>query len=74
MLNKWLAILPNPFTDADRAAGYNYDVSTLQVEFSLTQMLDSDRDLRMLIAQLRGLDRARPRQGPPHRPGRSRHG
>ncbi len=24
LLDKWLAILPNPFTDADRAAGYRY--------------------------------------------------
>ena len=41
LLDKWLAILPNPFTDADRAAGYRYDVSVLQAEFSLTQMLDT---------------------------------
>jgi hypothetical protein len=41
LLEKWLAILPNPFTDADRAAGYRYDISILQAEFSLTQMLDA---------------------------------
>lgn len=41
LLDKWLAILPNPFTDADRAAGDDYDVSMLQVEFSLTQRLDT---------------------------------
>ncbi len=40
LLRKWLAILPHPFTPADRAAGYRYDISMLQVEFSLTQMLD----------------------------------
>ena len=33
--------LPDPFTDADRAAGYRYQVSVLQAEFSLTQMLDA---------------------------------
>jgi hypothetical protein len=40
LLDKWLKILPNPFTDADRDAGYRYDMSILQAEFSLTQMLD----------------------------------
>ena len=40
LLRKWLAILPHPFTPADRAAGYRYDLSILQAEFSLTQTLD----------------------------------
>ena len=40
LLRKWLAILPHPFTPADRAAGYRYDLSILQAEFSLTQALD----------------------------------
>ena len=40
LLRKWLAGLPHPFTAADRAAGYRYDLSILQAEFSLTQMLD----------------------------------
>jgi hypothetical protein len=40
LLEKWLQILPNPFNAADRAAGFGYDVSILQAEFSLTQMLD----------------------------------
>src|SRR6185312_15675963 len=40
LLRKWLARLPHPFTAADRDAGYRYDLSILQVEFSLTQMLD----------------------------------
>ena len=30
----------NPFTDDDEAAGYRYELSILQAEFSLTQMLD----------------------------------
>ena len=33
-------ILPHPFTAADRRAGYRYDISILQAEFSLTQVLD----------------------------------
>ena len=41
LLEKWLQILPNPFIDADRDAGYRYQVSILQAEFSLTQMLDA---------------------------------
>src|SRR6185295_9003970 len=40
LLRKWLAILPHPFTAADRDAGYRYDISVRQVEFSLTQVLD----------------------------------
>ena len=40
LLRKWLARLPHPYTPADRAAGYRYDISILQAEFSLTQMLD----------------------------------
>jgi hypothetical protein len=40
LLRKWLARLPHPFAPADRAAGCRYDLSVLQAEFSLTQMLD----------------------------------
>jgi len=39
-LRKWLHRLPHPFTGADRQAGYRYDCSILQAEFSLTQVLD----------------------------------
>ena len=34
LLRKWLAKLPHPFTPHDRRAGYRYDVSILQAEFS----------------------------------------
>lgn len=34
LARKWLAILPNPFTAADEAAGYRYELSLLQTEFS----------------------------------------
>jgi hypothetical protein len=40
LLRKWLARLPHPFSAADRAAGYRYDLSILQGELSLTQVLD----------------------------------
>ena len=35
LLDKWLRILPHPFTEDDIAAGYRYDVSIVQAEFSL---------------------------------------
>jgi hypothetical protein len=40
LLRKWLRKLPHPFTAADRKAGYRYEISILQAEFSLTQVLD----------------------------------
>jgi hypothetical protein len=40
LLRKWLRRLPHPFTAADRKAGYRYDISIVQAEFSLTQVLD----------------------------------
>jgi len=43
LLRKWLARLPHPFTPADRRAGYRYEVSVLQAEFSLTQVMDRDQ-------------------------------
>jgi hypothetical protein len=49
-LRRWLAILPHPFTAADRAAGYTYDISILQAEFSLTQVLDRPLSGRIFFA------------------------
>ena len=37
---KWLARLPHPYSAKDRKAGYRYDLSVLQAEFSLTQVWD----------------------------------
>jgi len=37
---KWLARLPHPYAAEDRAAGYRYQLSILQAEFALTQVLD----------------------------------
>jgi hypothetical protein len=34
LLRKWRARLPHPFTPDDREAGYRYDISVLQAEFS----------------------------------------
>lgn len=52
LLDKWLAILPNPFPDADRDAGYHYELSILQAEFSLTQMLDAPVSGRIFFEQV----------------------
>jgi len=52
LLDKWLKILPNPFTDADRDAGYAYDISILQAEFSLTQTLDRPVSGRIFFEQV----------------------
>ncbi|MGH3756121.1 MAG: hypothetical protein ACRDRP_26260, partial [Pseudonocardiaceae bacterium] len=86
LLRKWLAILPHPFTAADRSAGYRYDISILQVEFSLTQMLDHPVSGRVFFEQVirDNLDAGRPdqvslifdrrlrRRGPRATPGRFR--
>jgi len=52
LLRKWLARVPHPFSPADRAAGYRYDVSILQAEFSLTQMLDRPVSGRIFFEQV----------------------
>jgi hypothetical protein len=64
LLRKWLAKLPHPFTAADRQAGYRYDVSILQAEFSLTQVLDRPQTGRILFEDIirENLDLGRPDQ------------
>ncbi|MBV9140088.1 MAG: hypothetical protein JO115_04095 [Pseudonocardiales bacterium] len=62
LLRKWLKILPNPFTPEDEAAGYRYELSILQAEFSLTQMLDRPVSGRIFFEQVLhdNLDTGRP--------------
>jgi hypothetical protein len=64
LLRKWLRILPHPFTDADEVAGYRYELSILQAEFSLTQMLDRPVSGRIFFEQVLhdNLDIGRPDQ------------
>jgi hypothetical protein len=62
LLRKWLRALPHPFSPADRAAGYRYDISMLQAEFSLTQMLDAPLSGRVLFEEV---IREKPGPGPP---------
>jgi hypothetical protein len=61
---KWLARLPQPFTPTDRAAGYDYQLSILQAEFSLTQVLDRPLTGRVFFEQVirENLDLGRPDQ------------
>jgi hypothetical protein len=64
LLRKWLALLPHPFTLADQDTGYRYDISILQAEFSLTQMLNRPVDGRIFFEQVirDNLDLGRPDQ------------
>ncbi|MCA1696441.1 MAG: hypothetical protein LC749_17925, partial [Actinobacteria bacterium] len=64
LLRKWLAMLPHPFTPADREAGYRYDISILQAEFSLTQVLDQPVSGRVFFEHVirDNLDAGRPDQ------------
>jgi hypothetical protein len=52
LAGKWLAILPCPYSPADQAAGYRYDISVLQAEFSLTQVLDKPVSGRIFFDQV----------------------
>jgi hypothetical protein len=52
LARKWLAILPSPYYPADQAAGYRYDLSILQAEFSLTQVLDKPVTGRIFFDQV----------------------
>jgi hypothetical protein len=62
LLRRWLTRLPHPFTPEDREAGYRYDLSILQAEFSLTQILDRPLSGRMLFEEIirENLDLGRP--------------
>jgi len=62
VVRKWLARLPHPFSAVDRAAGYRYQLSVLQAEFSLTQVLDRPASGRAFFEQVirDNLDLGRP--------------
>ena len=83
---KWTGLLPCPYTAGDAAAGYRYEASVLQAEFSLTQVLDKPVTGRIFFEQVirDNLDIGRPdkaglifgrriiRKGPRATPGRFR--
>ena len=64
LLRRWLAHLPHPFTAADTAAGYRYDLSILQLECALTQVLDEPLTGRSFFEEVirENLDLGRPDQ------------
>jgi len=64
LLRKWLKRLPHPFAPKDRRAGYRYQVSILQAEFSLTQVLERPVHGRIFFEEVirENLDLGRPDQ------------
>jgi hypothetical protein len=61
---KWLRHLPHPFGRKDRAAGYRYELSVLQAEFSLTQVWDRGTSGRCFFEEVirENIDWGRPEQ------------
>jgi len=64
LLRTWLARVPHPVTPEERAAGFRYDVSILQAEFALTQVLDRPLTGRVLFEEIirENVDVGRPSQ------------
>ena len=62
LVRKWLSRLPDPFTAADHAAGFNPKLSILQAEFSRTQVFDRPLSGRHLFEEIirENLDLGRP--------------
>jgi hypothetical protein len=63
LLRKWLRRLPHPFPARDRQAGYRYQISILQIELSLTQVLDRPVSGRIFFEDVirENLDIGRPK-------------
>jgi len=59
---KWRSRLPDPFTAADHAAGFNPKLSVLQAEFSRTQVFDRPLSGRHLFEEIirENIDLGRP--------------
>ncbi len=64
LLRKWLARLPHPFSPDDAKADYTYALSILQLECSLTQVLDRPLTGRIFFEEVirENLDLGRPDQ------------
>jgi hypothetical protein len=64
VFRKWLARIPHPFTAKDRKAGYCYELSVLQAEFSRTMVFDRPATGRIFFDQVirENLDLGRPDQ------------
>jgi hypothetical protein len=50
--SRWTAVIPIPWTEADRAAGYFWDLSMRQVEISRTLVFDDPRRARRFFEAL----------------------
>jgi hypothetical protein len=50
--DRWIDVIPTPFTPADRAAGYWWELSMRQVEVSKTLVLDDPRRARRFFEAL----------------------
>ena len=63
-VRKWLRQLPHPFPARDRLAGYKYDLSILQAEFSRTQVWERGLAGRAFFEEVlrENLDLGRPEQ------------
>ena len=61
---KWLRKLPHPFSSKERLAGYRYELSVLQAEFSLTQVWDRALSGRGFFEEVirENIDLGRPEQ------------
>lgn len=64
LFRKWLARLPHPYSSQDRKAGYRYDLSVLQAEFSLTQVWERATHGRCFFEEVirENIDLGRPEQ------------
>ena len=60
--DRWMSVLPVPLTDADRAAGYWWELSMRQIETSRTIVFDAPRHARGFFEALvvDNLDLGRP--------------
>ena len=64
LLHKWQTFLPSPFSLEDTQAGYQYSISILQAEFSLTHVFDAPDMGRLYFEEAirENLDMGRPDQ------------
>lgn len=62
--DRWISFLPNPFSAQDRAAGYTYQLSILQLELSDTRVFDRPLHGRQFFEEVirEHLDLGRPDQ------------
>lgn len=49
---KWSKILPNPYTNADRKAGFDYQLFIQQAEFARTQVFDRPQSGRIFFEKM----------------------